>query len=377
MELLKKEDFLALLQKPEGIAVSIYMPTHRIAGMEGDPLTLRHLLDQAEARLVEKGLRAPDARNVLAPARELLDDALFWQRQDEGLALFFTPKSFRYFNLPLAAAEAVVVADEFYVKPLQPLITDESTYYLLTLSLNHVALYQCRKGACREIVPAKMPRSLDEARRFEQPEKQLQQHNVGTSTVMFHGQGAPNDLEKEHAILFFQQINRALEKTLAGEKAPMVIAAVEHLQPMFRAASSYPNILPQGVDGNPDRVSADALQRQAWQVVQPYFRQDQEKRLSQYVHATGMGPSINDVAQVVTAAADGRVYSLFVAEGLQRWGAFDAMAHKVILDDKPEPGNYDLIEYLVKRTLLTGGNVYALKPADVPSPTGIAAVLRY
>jgi hypothetical protein len=377
VKVLKKEDFLSLLRKPDGIEVSIYMPTHRVAGMEGDPLVLRHLLEQAETKLVDKSLRSPDARNLMAPARDLLDDALFWQHQDESLALFLTPKSFRYYNLPLAVVETVVVADEFYVKPLQPLITDEGAYYLLTLSLNHAALYQCRKDACREIVPAKMPRSLDESRRFDQPEKQLQMHNVGTGTVMFHGQGAANDLEKEQVSLFFQQINRALESIMANEKAPMIIAAVDYLQPMFRAASSYPNILPQGIDGNPDRVNPDVLQRQAWQVVQPYFRQEQEKRLSQYVHATGQGPSISDLPQVVVAAADGRVYSLFIAEGLTHWGVFNAAEHKVRLDQEPSDGSYDLIDFLVKQTVLTGGNVYTLKPAEMPSPTGVAAVLRY
>ena len=376
MELLKKEDFLTLLRKPEGIAVSIYMPTHRVSEAEGDPLILRHLLDKAESSLIEKGLRKTEARSLLAPAWDLLSDALFWQHQDESLAFFLTPKSFRYFNLPVAAPEMIVVSDEFFVRPLLPQITGDTSFYLLSLSLNHVALFQCREDVCREITPVKMPRSLDEAMRFDEAEKQLQQHTVGAGT-MFHGQGAPNDLNKENTMRFFQEINRSLEKSLAGAKAPMVIASVDHLLPMFRAASSYPNILAQGISGNPDRVNPEALQRQAWQVVRPFFRQEQDKALAQYVDASGQGPSINDLAQIIPAAVDGRVYNLFVAEGLRSWGIFDAAEHKVRIDEEPMSEDYDLVDFLVKQTFLTGGSVYTLKTDEMPSPTGVAAVLRY
>ncbi len=377
MERLRKEDFLTLARKPDGIAVSIYMPTHRIAEAEGDPIILRHLVQKAEDGLIERGVRPTEARSLLAPARELLSDALFWQHQDESLALFMAPRSFRYFNLPVAAPERVIVSDEYFVKPLLPLITGDTSFYLLSLSLNHVALFQCRENTCRDITPAGMPRSLDEAMKFDEPEKQLQHHFAGARTAMFHGQGAPNDLNKENTMRFFQEISRSLEKLLAGEKTPMVIAAVDHLHPMFREASSYPNILAQGVVGNPDRVNSESLQRQAWQAASPYFRKEQEKALAEYVDATGQGPSINDLAQIIPAAVDGRVYNLFVAEGLQKWGIFDATEHKARIDEEPVSEDYDLIDFMVKQTILNGGGVYLLKPEEMPGTTAVAAVLRY
>jgi len=382
MDMMRKGELLALLRKPEGMAVSIYMPTHRVADMEGDPLLLRHLLDEAEKQLAQKGFKIPEVRSILEPARALLRDALFWQHQEEGLALFISPNSFSHYNLPFDVAEMVVVSGEYFIKPLLPLVINDGVYYLLSLSLNHVALFRCLLGNCREIVPAKMPRSLEEAMKFEDPEKQLQQHSLGpgfsgAGSTFFHGQGAPGDLEKEQAAMFFHQINRSLEPVLAGEKAPMVLAGVEYHSTMFRAICSYGNVLPNGVEGNPDRMNPDVLQKKAWKIVLPYFMQEQSKRLDQYINATGQGPSINDLAQAVPAAVDGRVYSLFIAEGLERWGTFDEAEHCVKLAKEPPDGAYDLIEFLVKQTLLTGGNVYSLKPGEMPSDTGIAAVLRY
>jgi hypothetical protein len=383
MDLLRKDDLLVLLRKPEGVAVSIYMPTHRVADMEGDPLLLRHLLDEAEKQLADKGFKIPEARNILEAARDLLRDALFWQHQEEGLALFISPGSFSHYNLPFEVPETVVVSGEYFIKPLLPLVINDGVYYLLSLSLNHVTLFRCLMGNCREIVPANMPRSLEEAMRFDDPEKQLQQHSLGpgragaSGSTFFHGQGSPEDLEKEQTVRFFHQINRSLEPLLAGEKAPMVIAGVEYHRAMFRAISSYSNIIPEGVEGNPDRMNPDTLQKNAWKVVKPYFMREQAKRLSQYVNATGQGPSISDLAQVVPAAVDGRVYSLFITEGLQRMGTFDQAEHRVKVADGASDGAYDLVEFMVKETLMTGGNVYSLKSADMPSETGVAAVLRY
>ncbi|APV43895.1 hypothetical protein Dform_00540 [Dehalogenimonas formicexedens] len=377
MDLLRKADLLTLLQKPEGPVVSIYMPTHRVADMEGDPLLLRHLLDDAETKLTQLGLKTAESRNLLSPARELLRDALFWQHQEEGLALFISRDSFSHFNLPFEVAETVVASGEYFIKPLLPLVINDGVYYLLALSSNRVVFFRCLAANCREIIPVGMPRSLEEAMRLDEPEKQLQQHTLGGGPTMFHGQGTPKDIEQERHLRFLQQVSRSLETVLAGEKAPMVVAGVESLRSMFRAVSSYGNILAEGIEGNPDKVNPDTLQKSAWKVVRPYFMQEQSRRLAQYVEATGQGPSINDLVQVVPAAVDGRVYSLFIAEGLERWGTFDEAGHCVNLTQVPGDGAYDLVEFLVKRTLATGGNVYSLKPEEVPGDTGIAAVLRY
>ncbi|PPD57598.1 hypothetical protein [Dehalogenimonas etheniformans] len=377
MDVLRKADLLTLLQKPDGPAVSIYMPTHRVADMEGDPLLLRHLLDDAETKLTQMGLKTAEARNLLSPARELLRDALFWQHQEEGLALFISRNSFSHFNLPFEVAETAVASGEYFIKPLLPLVINDGVYYLLALSLNRAAFFRCLMGNCQEIIPVKMPHSLEESMRYDEAEKQLQQHTLGAGATMFHGQGAPNDLEKERAAIFFQQVNRSLETVLAGEKAPLVVAGVENHRALFRTVCSYDNLLSEGIEGNPDRVNPDTLQKNAWKLVRPYFMQEQSKRLSQYINATGQGPSISDLAQVIPAAVDGRVYSLFFAEGLERWGAFDEAEHCVKVVKEPSNGAYDLIEFLIKKTLATGGNVYSLKSDELPSDTGVAAVLRY
>src|SRR5690606_28401317 len=74
-----------------GPAVSIYMPAHRVTTanqIQEDTIRLKNLLREAETRLSQTELRTPEARELLAPAQELIDHVRFWQHQSDGLAIF-------------------------------------------------------------------------------------------------------------------------------------------------------------------------------------------------------------------------------------------------------------------------------------------------
>jgi hypothetical protein len=90
MDFFTREELQSLLAGQHGLAVSIFLPTHR-AGREirQDPIRLKNLLRRAEAALIASNLRRADARELLAPARELVERKHFWRYQDSGLAASF------------------------------------------------------------------------------------------------------------------------------------------------------------------------------------------------------------------------------------------------------------------------------------------------
>jgi hypothetical protein len=103
-----------------GPCVSVFLPAHRMTPDSGqDPIRLRNLLDEAERQLVAGGLRAPVAREVVQPGRDLLGPGWFWSHQSDGLAVFLAPGWSRVFRLPQQFPELVVVAGRFHVKPLR------------------------------------------------------------------------------------------------------------------------------------------------------------------------------------------------------------------------------------------------------------------
>ena len=84
-----------------------------------------------------------------------------------------------------------------------------------------------------------------------------------------------------------------------------------------------------------------------------------------------------DLKTVVKAANFGRVETLFVPLGVQRWGHYDTQQNKMILEENPNPGNEDLLDFAATHTLFNSGKVYAVQPENLPGDGELAAIMRY
>jgi len=380
--ILSRDELRKLMDRPGESGVSIYMPTHRTGDIKQDPIRLKNLLREGERQLIDNGLRAKDARQLVEPAKRLLTDSFFWQHQSESLAIFSSSAMFRHFRLPYNFQELVIVAERFHIKPLISLLSGDGLFYVLAVSQNVVRLLQCSRYSVRTITPEAIPGSLAEALKYDDPERQLQFHTgVGTGpgkrAAIFHGQGVGTDDAKDNILRYFKQIGHGLHELLREEQAPLVIAGVDYLHSIYRQANSYPHLLRDGIQGNVDEMSAEELQQQAWSVVKPYFEREQLEALNHYREIVGTGLAADDVEQVVLAAYDGRVETLFVALGVQLWGMLDAKQRKVHLHKQAEPGTQDLLDFATFHTLTQGGTVYSVEPEKVPSHTPVAAIFRY
>jgi hypothetical protein len=79
MKPLYLEEFKALVQHPQDICISIFLPTHRTEPeIQQNPIRLRNLIRKAEEKLIECGWRADDAKNLLQH---------FLQAQQKAIAL--------------------------------------------------------------------------------------------------------------------------------------------------------------------------------------------------------------------------------------------------------------------------------------------------
>ncbi len=378
MKTLSSDELSALVEGPQEMGVSIYMPTHRTGDVEQDPIRLKNLLREAAGQLVDYGISISDAGGLLESAEQLLPDSHFWQHQGDGLAIFISPRIFRYYRLPYSFEELVVVTERFHIKPLLPLFSEDGVFYILAVSQNQVRLLQCTRYHVRESTPERVPSNLAEALKYDQPEKQHQFHTTGPGGLTIsHGHGVSKDYDKVNILRYFQQVDRGLHEVLREEHSPLIVAAVDYLHPIYRDANTYHYLLDEGIEGNPDGLSDEALQEQAWAIVQPYFERGRTEALERYHEAITKGLATNDLKQAVLAAYDGRVSTLFVATGVQQWGQFDPERRKVLLYKERKPGVQDLLDFVTASTLTKGGNVYAVEREQVPGGTPIAALFRY
>lgn len=383
MTVLSRGELRRLIETPRDTSISLYMPTERAGDTQQNRIRLKNLLRETEGKLAESGVNADDAERLLEPLRNLLPDDDFWQHQADGFAAFSSPSLFRSYRLPVVVPELVVVSERFHVKPLLAFFSHDTPFYVLALSQNNVRLLQCTRDSVRDVTPASLPRSLAEALKYDDPERQLQFH-TGTGTAkgersaMFHGQAVGTDDRKENISRFLHQVDHGLQEVLHEEQSPLLVAGVDYLHPLYRQASTYTNLLGAGLEGNFDDASARELQRQAWErVVEPYVDEQLSQAVSRYYEAGGGGLSSQDIREIVVAAHDGRVAELFVAMGTQLWGSFDASHRSVRLHEESRPGEEDLLDLAAARTLLTGGMVHAMRPENVPNGGAVAAVFRY
>jgi hypothetical protein len=383
MSLLRREELKTLLEVRKQPSVSIFLPMHRVgAEVQQNPIRLKNLLREAEEGLRMRGLRPADVGELLAPAQSLLDDRVFWQHQSDGLALFLASDVVRSYKLPLTFDELLVVNDHFHLKPLLPLLTGDGRFYILALSQNQVRFFEGTRYRVSELPLPNVPTSRREALKYDQADEQIQFHTgtqagTGRRAAMFHGHGVGTDEYKEKILEFFHHIDRGLHEWLKAERAPLVLAGVDYLLPIYREANTYRNLVEEGVTGNPDLLRAEELHQQAWAIVDPAFHEAQEEVIGQYQQFAGTGRASTHLQEILVAAWHGRVESLFVAVGVQQWGRFDSEHHTLDLHQEAEPADDDLLDEAAMQTVLHAGTVYTMAPGRVPGDGLLAAVFRY
>jgi hypothetical protein len=385
MDILTRAELEQLMRKEQQWCVSIYMPTHR-TGREAqqDPIRLKNLLGEAEKRLSDQGVGTRDVQQMLEPAAKLLLDSDFWQHQSDGLAIFITSNRVRRYRLPLNFEEFVAVMDHFHVKPLLPLFTGDGQFYILALSQNEVRLLNGTRDSVSEVDIGQVGGSLAEAIPSVNHQMSLQLHSSGSTggsgSVTFHGQGGSSDESaKKELLRYFRLVADGLKEFLQGNRAPLVLAGVEYLLPIYKEANTYPNLIDTVIKGNPDLLSADELHKSAWEIIRPLFQAAQEEAFAHYQQLAGQASErvADTLEKIVPAAYHGQVETLFVAAGEQQWGILNPVTNEIELHDQMESGDEPLLDLATVHTYLKGGTVYAVEPEMMPGGTPAAAVLRY
>ena len=96
--------------------------------------------------------------------------------------------------------------------------------------------------------------------------------------------------------------------------------------------------------------------------------------MANYEQYAGTKLSSDHVEDVLAAANQGKVESLFVNVERHRWGKFDPISGMIEQHRNELPGDADLLNIAAIETLKNRGDVYSLDSVD---PREILAVFRY
>ncbi len=375
IDLVTIDTLAQLTRSHEPPCVSILLPTHTAGpATRQDPIRFSNLVRAAEQALVDDhGLAARDAADLLAPARNMVDDREFWRHQSDGLALYTAPGFTLTLRVPLRLEEEVMIGPSFRTRPLLGLVAGDGIFYVLALSVNSVRLFEATRFTIAELPLGPIPASMAEALAHEDAEAQLQVRAGGQAGI-FHGHGVGDEIDKQALERFFRAVDRGLQARLQSN-APLVLAAVGYYLPIYRSVTAHPALATRAVEGSPESRSPRELHAAAWEIVAPIVasgRHDAEERLRA---ALATGRAATDPGEVAEAALTGRVDVLFLPDDEPVWGRVEN-GHARVHAQRQE-GDIDVLERAAVDTVAAGGTVHVNARDDMPVARAPAAVLRW
>lgn len=383
MHTIGMNDLRTLIAPQRGPCVSIFLPTHVFgeAGQQDAP-RLKNLLDQAEERLVETGMPTAKARKMLQPARELPDDPAYWNGRSHGLAVFVAPEEFMHFRLPLAFDESVFVGQRFLIRPLLPLLSGPTRFFILVLSQNKVQFFEADRQRIELVEIPNLQAKKEEALNYTSVDRGTQAHSamhgrLGKQAAVFHGQGGEPDTRKDEIEHYFRMVDAALHPLLREQQAPLLLVGVDYLLPIYRRVNRYPQIVDAEVHGNCDYLTPHKIHERAWPTVESVVDRAHLVAAARYERTAGTEKAASDLRKILPAARAGRIEILLIDQAAQRWGITSSESDKVQVHQARQPGDDDLLDLAAVETLHHGGKVYAVKPEEMPVRESAAALLRY
>lgn len=365
------------------LQISMFMPTHRFGDQSrADQLRWKNLLTALEESL-EGRLRPADLDALLAPARELRDDAWAWQHMSDGVALFMRPGWHASYRVPYSVPEFSTIGDRLVLGPLFRLLSGDEQFFLLAISQRNLRLLEADRQEVDELELNGVPTAVREAEDRQEPRSDTMARPasaVGTrgGSAVFYGHGAPDEhFKKNEVTRFVREVAAGLRPMLVERGLPLVLVGPEPLVTAYRDAGDYPHVMDDAVIRNPDPLSSSELHRLAWPVIEDRLHDGRSRLIEQFRELHGTGRVSSDPAEIHEAALHGRVETLFVQADPWCWEQAASGPHAIVaLGQDERYATCEQIEAAAVATMGSGGLVHA-SSAPVDPDSSISAIFRY
>jgi len=367
--------------------VTLMLPTHRAAReTRQDPIRLKNLLGSAEEGLKQHGVKGGELQRRLAPVRRLLDDELFWQHQSDGLAVLIGPDGAERFRLPIDLPERVSIDEQFHLAPMLPAVTDNRAFFLLALSPGRVQLFRGDRDELEPVEVPELPANFEDYGRYVDDERELNFHTEapprgpgGQRDARIHGHpsGGDAEQEKQRMLEFCRMVADKLHAVLNQQTLPLILACDQRVVPMYRQVNDYPYLAEEAITGSVDAADDKALHAQAWEIARRGRAEAEQRDRDRLQAALAARSGSDKLEEVVPAASEGRVETLWVAADRQQWGHFAPEDRSVSITDSPGNGDRELLNQAAVDTFCQGGTVYVRPFDSLPTGSAVAAIMRY
>ncbi len=342
-----------LLDARDAASVSLYLPTGRSTlEAQQDRVALSNLRDLVRSKLEAAGTDAAAVAAIDEGIEAIVDDDDFWTRPASSLAVFLTPDSEHTFRLPNQLSQSVEVSDRFHVSPLMRAVTFPQAAHVLALSKGAVRLLEIGPdGTAEEIDVADMPRDAWDPR--------------------------SNKVFKARDRSYVRQIDHAIRSVLNHSDLPLIIAATEGIDALYRTVNTYPHLVDTRWPGNPEELTDAELAANVRTILDEVYAAELDDLAKLFDTRNSQGRAATDVSDVARLATMGAVDTVLIDFEAVLPGTIDETSGAVTFADAPSADTYGILDEIARRVHLTGGRVLAVRNDDIPQQTPVAAILRY
>jgi len=283
-------------------SVSIYVPTDPVSANVGERIELGNLAGEALTPLGAAGIAKRELVAIEQEIGDLLEDDAFWRYQARSLAIFATPEGFTTFRLPNRLVSTVVVADRFHLKPLLRTVTFPQVALVLALAQGSVRLVEVSPDLePSEVAVPDLPRDAASA---------AGRSSLADRAPVRRIQGSEG--RKLRLRQYARQIDQALRPFLGGVGVPLILAAAEPMDSIFRSVNSYPHLAPTTMTGNPERTGNAELAASAREILDDLYAQELREVRELFDVRLAEGRALFDIGDVARAATYGAIDTVLV-----------------------------------------------------------------
>jgi hypothetical protein len=359
--------------------VSIYIPTFRVGQEQEDQIRFKNGVQKAQNELEDSGMERADALAFLAKGHQLIDNDDFWRHQQEGLAVFIGKDFFAQYTLPVHFKQHTSVDQHFHIRPLMPLFTEQTDFYLLALSQNEVRFFKGDRHSIHAVdVSEHVPPNMDKALMLD-PDASLQMHGSDSPGAgIYHGHGGGKDKMNGYLKEYFAIVDRGLREFLDDETIPMILATVDVNASIYQDTAKYTHLKEKFVSGSPEDLSGQQLHEQAWEIMEGYANTNKNNFRDEFGDYLAQNRASTSATDIIASAIEGKVQSVFINKDAELYGTYDPELHKVSVHQEKQADSQDLMELLARRVFTQDGQVFNLAQEDFPhQDADVNAIYRF
>jgi hypothetical protein len=258
------------------------------------------------------------------------------------------------------------VADRFHLTPLLRDMTSPHRILVLALPSEAVRLVHAFVNLPpAEIRVSDLPKNAGDATRRP-------------SVHVRAPRGHLQNLEGEKVLLhkYVRKVHDALRGVLAGQATPLALAGAEPLISMFRSVNTYPYLVEEVINGNPQVLSNAQLEGAALPILDRLYARELKTVIMLY---NEMKPrrATTDLSYVAHAATAGAVDQLVVDLDAVIPGLVSDIDGSVTYAASDDAETYSVVDEVAKRALCTGARVLGARQQELPNNAPLVAILRY